>query len=161
MPEQSGNQHQQSTSTQRTGALSNPVTPSRPEPQEASATPLGQQAKAIAGSAVEQAKDVVSAQVTEKSGKGAADIGEVAKALHQTSESLEGNIASPYVKQAAQQLDRVSEFLRTNDVGEMTKKVEAYARREPLLFLGGALAVGLLGARFLKATADRTEGPSK
>ena len=35
--------------------------------------------------------------------------------------------------------------------------MERYARQQPALFLGGAFVLGLLGARFLKSTAQRED----
>jgi len=49
-------------------------------------------------------------------------------------------------------MERVSNYLQRTDVAELVDGVEDFARREPLLFVGGAFALGLLGARFLKST---------
>ena len=38
----------------------------------------------------------------------------------------------------------------------MVTQVEQYARRQPAIFLGGAFALGLLGARFLKSSNPQT-----
>ena len=100
-----------------------------------------------------QARGLVSQQVTERAGRSATDIDQVARALRQTREQLGGNVAAPYVDKAAQQLERLSSYLRTADAKEIVRGAESFARREPLLFLGGAFAVGLLAARFLKSSA--------
>ena len=107
------------------------------------------QAKDLAG----QAKDMISHSVGDQQEKSAGDLGNVAKALRQTSRQLDGNIASPYVGQVADQVDRAAEFLRTANVKEIVGGVESFARREPLLFLGGAFALGILSARFLKSSS--------
>ena len=39
----------------------------------------------------------------------------------------------------------------------MQRGVESFARREPLLFIGGAFALGMVAARFLKASAATME----
>ncbi len=150
MPEQPGNHNDTLTSN-----LANPLGQARPELPKPATPDIAKHAKDVAGSAMQQAKDIVTTQVTEKTGKGATDLGNVAKALHQTSKELEGNLASPYVEKAADELDRISQFLRTKDVGDIVKTVEVYARREPLMFLGGAFALGVIGARFLKASGHR------
>jgi hypothetical protein len=36
----------------------------------------------------------------------------------------------------------------------MVRNVEDFARRQPALFIGGAFMLGLLGARFLKSSAQ-------
>jgi len=157
MSEQSGNHHEQTMPSQGKGTLTSTKSPLKPDMQTTQGAPLTQQAKDVVGSAAQQAKQIVSAQATEQAGKSATDIGNVANALHQTSRELEGNLAAPYVDKAANQLDRVSQFLRTNDVGEIVKTVELYARREPFVFLGGALALGIIGGRFLKASGHRSD----
>jgi hypothetical protein len=118
---------------------------------------VASQAKEVAEHAATKAKDLVSTRVAEETGKKAGDIGDVAKALHETSKQLEGNIASPYVDKAADQLDKLSSFLRTASVPEIARNVETFARKEPLLFLGGAFVLGMAGARFLKSSARNVE----
>jgi len=57
-----------------------------------------------------------------------------------------------FADQAAEQIDRFSTYLRETDVDEMLADAQRFARRQPALFLGGAFAVGLLAARFLKSS---------
>ena len=104
-----------------------------------------------------QAKDLVSNQVTERAGRSATDILQVARALRQSRRDLGDNAAAPYVDKAADQLERFSRFLRDKSPGDVVRDVESFARREPLLFLGGAFALGMLGARFLKSSARHGE----
>lgn len=118
------------------------------------------QAKTVATNVAEQAKDLISHTVGDQQEKSAGDLGNVAKALRQTSRQLDGNIASPYVGQVADQVDRAAEFLRTANVKEIVGGVESFARREPLLFLGGAFALGILGARFLKSSSHHADAAS-
>jgi hypothetical protein len=51
----------------------------------------------------------------------------------------------------------VSNYLQNTDVSEMVDRTEEFARRRPALFLGGAFALGLLGARFLKSSRRQQE----
>jgi len=118
---------------------------------------VAKQAKEIAADTAAKAKDLVSTRVAEQTGKSAGEIGRVAEALHDTSKQLEGNVASPYVEKAALQLERASTYLRTTNIPDLARAVDGFARREPLLFLGGAFLVGLAGARFLKASAHHGE----
>lgn len=57
---------------------------------------------------------------------------------------------------AAEQTERVASFLRETDTRQMVGTLEDYARRQPLLFLGGAFALGLVATRFMKAGAGST-----
>ncbi len=127
---------------------------------DASTTEMSQSgsAESLAATATsigKQAKDLVTARISDGAGKSAAALGDVAEALHETSKQLEGNIASPYVEKAASELDRLANFVRNADGAEITSSVEGFAHREPLLFLGGAFAIGLFGARFLKSSSHR------
>lgn len=59
---------------------------------------------------------------------------------------------SRYVERAANRVEQLADYVQNTSPGEMTDRVEQFARREPALFLGGAFAVGFLGARFLKSS---------
>lgn len=114
---------------------------------------LGRAAKDAATHMVEQARDLAESKVEKRTERGARELDEVARALKRTSQQLGDNFVGPYVEKAADQLGRASRFLRTADVHEMTQTTERFARKEPLFFLGGALALGFLGARFLKSSS--------
>lgn len=138
------------------------VTPSRRGAQaqgSETGTQVGAEAKQVVSQVADQAKDLVSHRVTERAGRSARDIVDVARALRQTRGQLGDNVAAPYVDKAADQLERFSRFLRDANPAEVVRDVERFARREPLLFLGGAFALGLLGARFLKSSAHHQESP--
>ena len=62
-----------------------------------------------------------------------------------------------YVDQAADQVERLSEYVRERDVVQIAGDVEKFARREPALFLGGAFVLGLCAARFLKSSAQSSQ----
>ena len=119
------------------------------------------QAKDLASQVATQAKDLVASQVTHQQEKSAGDIKDVANALRQTSHQLEGNVVSPYVERAADGLEQVSQYLRTANFNEVKTTVESFARREPLLFLGGAFVLGILGARFLKSSSHPSDVSSR
>jgi hypothetical protein len=55
---------------------------------------------------------------------------------------------------AALQAERSAQFLRESDARQIITKVEDAARRQPLVFLGGALLLGAIAARFLKAAGN-------
>src|SRR5919199_770720 len=122
------------------------------------------------GGVVEQAKDKaqeLASQAQQKAGeqvesglargksRAAETLGGVAQSLRLSSQHLreqgqEGT--GRYVEKAAQQVERLSSYLQNRDVNEVVDEVEDFARRKPALFLGGAFALGLLGARFLKSS---------
>jgi hypothetical protein len=117
------------------------------------AAALGSQAIEVASHVASQAKELVATRVGLQTEKSAMEFGDVANALRETSKSLQGNPAAPYLDKAADQVERVSRFLKTATAAEAVREVEVFARRDPLLFLGGAFTLGLLGARFIKSTS--------
>ncbi len=117
---------------------------------------LGSDAKAIASDLAEEAKKVATARLD--SGKGAVVDGmrPVAEALRSSGEQLQGSpvsAMSSYVGSAADMVEGASRYLEDKSVGEVVGDVESFARREPLIFLGGTFAVGFMLGRFLKASS--------
>lgn len=101
-----------------------------------------------------QAKGQLDAQKEQAAGQ----LNAIRSALHESSESFrrhdQGGLAST-IDTIADRVERVTHSLRDKSIDELLHDVEDYARREPALFLGGGLLVGLLGARFLKAKRPR------
>ena len=109
-------------------------------------------AKGFAGTMVDQAQSVVGGQLSRQQERSAGELGKVAEALRGT--NLSDTVAGPYVEKAAAMIDRFSGSVRNATLDDTVRAVESYARREPLLFLGGAFAIGLLAGRFLKSSAQ-------
>ena len=55
----------------------------------------------------------------------------------------------------ADQVDRVSQYLRDRDLNTFVRDAETFARRHPDVFLGGTFIAGLILARFFKASERR------
>jgi hypothetical protein len=114
-----------------------------------------------------QARNTASEQVESRfsSGKTRATqtLGSVAQTLHSSSQQLrdqqhEG--ISKYADQAANKIEEISHYLENASLNDVATRVEDFARREPALFIGGAVALGFLGARFLKSSQRNQEGDS-
>lgn len=121
---------------------------------------LASDVKETASHVAGRAKQQVGRQVESQKDRAAGGLGEMANALRQTSSQLREQKSSSmpeYMERAADQVDRVSGYLRGASVGEMVEGVERFARRDPVLFFGGAFTLGLLAARFLKASSPRSE----
>ena len=108
-------------------------------------------------SALGQTTEALGEQLMSRAKRSAGQLDDVADALRRTSKDLDQNVVGPYIERAADQIHRVSEYVRTADPRDVRRNVEGFARREPLLFLGGAFALGMLGARFLKSSARHVE----
>lgn len=61
------------------------------------------------------------------------------------------DIAAKYSDSVAGQVEQIGRYLDGKDLRQMASDVEEFARRNPAVFLGGAFALGLLAARFLKS----------
>lgn len=119
------------------------------------------QVQETAGQVVDQAKQTATAQAQSQKDRAAQSIGTVAQALRQTGQELRGQeqgAVAQYVDRAADQVERFSGFLQNRDVGQIVNDVERYARRNPTMFVGGAFALGLLAARFLKSSSQPDQG---
>ena len=122
------------------------------------ASQAADQAQQAAGQVAEQAQQQAKSVLSSQKDRAAEQLGTVAEAVQQTGEQLrqrpEGAFFAQYADQAAQRVDQLSSYLRETDVEEIIHETERFARREPALFLGAALALGFLGARFLKSSSQ-------
>lgn len=88
----------------------------------------------------------------------AGEVGNVANALRKAaSEARKGSPQERSFGQMAEVLADASEAIGQKDLGTIAGDVGAFARRNPLLFIGGAALAGLAVSRFAKASsADST-----
>ena len=99
---------------------------------------------------IDRVRETATAQLTWQKNRASEGIGAVAQAVRQSMGALrdqEHDVLARYVERAADRIDRFSRRVRQKDVVELAHDVEDLARRQPVLFLGGALALGLVGAR--------------
>ncbi|EBA11164.1 hypothetical protein [Roseobacter sp. CCS2] len=111
---------------------------------------LGTQAKAAAKQEAVAQADQIKDTATSKM-QAAADSADAA--------ARELDPASPQAQAVQQVADRIEDAavkLRDADIGELAGQVTDMARRNPLLFIGGAAVAGFAAARFLKAREPRT-----
>jgi hypothetical protein len=116
------------------------------------------QAKEKAGQVVGQVQDQAKTQVSTQKDRLAEGLSSVSQALQQTGQQLQDQDVGPvgqYVNGAADQVDKIANYLKERDVDDILYEVESLARRQPAIFLGGALVLGLLGARFLRSSQQR------
>ena len=108
---------------------------------------------------VGKVREQATAQLSSQKDKATEGLGSVAQAVRQTTQHLRDNqheTVAHYAEQAAEQIERFSQGLKNKDVGELMNDAQRLARRQPALFVGGAFALGLLGARFLKSSSPET-----
>lgn len=109
-----------------------------------------------------QASERGSEMLEERKGWINNEVRAVAQALHRSGEQLdaEGSQAGQYAHWAADALDRVAQHLQQNDMKALLRETQAFARREPGLVIGGALALGFALTRFLKSSESRVDTAS-
>lgn len=82
-----------------------------------------------------------------------------ADAARQAASGLTGEDAwmAQLIEQGATKLSGLADTLRTNDLQSLLGKAEQFARRQPVLFAGAAMA---LGFALTRAAAVATRGPA-
>jgi F0F1-type ATP synthase membrane subunit b/b' len=124
------------------------------------ASQVADQAQQMAGQVVDEAKQQATSQLDSRKNQAVDSLGTVAHALRQTGQQLRQNdqgAIAQYADKAAERVEQFTGQLRTKDVQSMVRDVERYAQQQPAVFLGSAFVLGLLGARFLKSTAQRAD----
>jgi hypothetical protein len=125
----------------------------------------GREASESVGQIASRAADVGLQRADQGKDQAAQTISRLAGSMRQVSTDLEGE--QPQIagvaRTAAEQAERLANYMERTDARQMISSVEDAARRQPLLFLGGAFAAGLVAARLLKAGSGsdrdtRTDG---
>jgi len=116
------------------------------------------QAQEKVGEMTDKVKEQATSQISSQKDRAAEGLGNVADAIRQTGEQLRKNDqvapVAQYTDQLAQGVEMVSNYLQSKSLSEIVGEVERFARREPALFLGGALTIGLLAGRFLRSSSS-------
>jgi hypothetical protein len=127
----------------------------------ASSEGIVEQAKQTAHEAAHEARHQAENQLNQQKQAAAGSLRSVADALHAAGDRLEdddqGTFAN-YAHAAAEQVEQFTYSIRSRSVGDILDEAQRFARREPALFIGGAFLIGLVGARFLKASDQQAGG---
>jgi hypothetical protein len=126
--------------------------------------------KSQAGNFTEQAKEVASdagdkllTAVSDQKAAGADYVGNVANIIRRTAYEFDTDMpqAGHYIREAAAQIESVSEAMRNKNMSEIVGNVQDFARRQPTAFFGAAVLLGFAAVRFLKsapANANQSAG---
>jgi hypothetical protein len=122
-----------------------------------------EKAHEVAGEAQEKARDAagkaqenVRQQVDQRSTEAGEKVSAQAKDLRSVGEELrkQGKDApAKFADQAAEQTEKVGTYLKEKGPDEMLHDVEDFGRQRPWAVLAGGLALGVVAARFLKASS--------
>ena len=167
-PEQGGNStstgsQNKSDSNSANSQTKNASTELSTETVKDTAKGLYDQAKSTAGQAYGVATKRASEVLDEKKEVLTGGLTSVADSIKQFGETLnkteEKNpiteTAAKYTNGLAEQIESVSNYFERKDVKDMIADVETFARKYPAYFIGGAVAVGFLAARFLKSSQPK------
>lgn len=115
-------------------------------------------AKMNAKNAAENIKESAERTLNENRDKALGGAESVAHAARAAAEDLRNQNQeglSHYVTELADTVSKFAEKLRHKNVDELVHEVTDLARKNPALFIGGTIAIGLGIARFAKASAER------
>lgn len=116
--------------------------------QSSTADRLRETAAGLAGSAKQQ----VNSLFDDKKSMALSEVGQLADALRRVGAEMQGSgIAGNLINTAADKLQSVGSSLENRSLDDIKNDVERFARRNPAAFLGGAIVLGVLAARFLKS----------
>ena len=105
--------------------------------------------------------DTLTSQATSYAGQArdtvADEVGSVASALRSAADEMRsGSAAERTFSQIADGLADASEAMRDKDLGQIVGTLTDFARRNPMLTMGGAALLGFAATRFAKASADHS-----
>jgi hypothetical protein len=113
----------------------------------------------VAGQLFGDVRSAAEDMLEERKGRAAETVHGVAEALRRTASNLKGEneAIARYAEQAADTVDRFSETVRERRLGDMISDLDDFARRQPTVFLVGAVAAGFLVGRFMAAASERRQ----
>lgn len=124
------------------------------------AADLADQTKAAAADVAQDMKSAAAAQADAAKATVADEVSGVASALRTAASELRsGSPQERTFGQIAEALADASDGMREKDLGAMVEDVSNFARKNPLVFLGGAALLGFAATRFAKAS-DKPRGNS-
>ena len=135
------------------------------EPQQGKTEQAQEKAQEVAGQAREKAQEAAgearsrvrdqvgqrSTQAGEKISSTGSDLRSVGQELRKQGKETPARLAD----QAADRVERVGSYFAESDADRILSDVEDLGRRQPLAVLAGGMVLGIVAARFLKASSTR------
>lgn len=141
--------------------MPNQTTPgARQTPNDATQTKaktdtMANEAKAAADGAVESISAEARTKADQVKSSMADEVSGISSALRTAADEMRsGSPQERTFSQIADGLADASDAMRDKDLGTMVRDVSQFARRNPLVFLGGAVLIGFVATRFAKATDE-------
>lgn len=117
-------------------------------------------AKSTAKQASQEAKQQASQTLDQNRDRAADELDKIAHAARAAASDLEEQQQdglSNYVSEMAHGIGSLAESLRDKNMDELIQDAKEMARRNPVLFLAGSVAIGIGLSRFAKASSHRSE----
>jgi uncharacterized membrane-anchored protein YhcB (DUF1043 family) len=114
------------------------------------------QAQEQAQNAMGKAQDTMREQLDTRSTEAGEKVAGTASDLRSVGEELRNQGKETPAKladKAAERTEQVGSYLRDSDSDKLLEDIEDFGRRQPLAVLAGGMVVGMLAARFLKASS--------
>lgn len=118
-----------------------------------------QSADEIKDAAREQAESVYERQ-RENAANHTHTLGTVLKNAADEFDRQQQPFCSEQARKLAGHTERLSQHMRDKDLHSLCRAAEDYGRREPAMFIGGAIAAGFLVTRFLRSSPDKAPAPA-
>jgi ElaB/YqjD/DUF883 family membrane-anchored ribosome-binding protein len=122
-----------------------------------------EKAQEVAGQAQEKAREAagnaqesIRRQIDDRSTKTGEQVSSTAQDLRSVGEELRKqgkDTPAKLADRAAEQTEKVGSYLKDNGPDKMLEDVEDFGRQRPWAVLAGGAAIGILAARFLKASS--------
>jgi ElaB/YqjD/DUF883 family membrane-anchored ribosome-binding protein len=117
-----------------------------------------EQGQEVAGNAAAKAQEAVRSQVDERSTQAGEQLNSLASDLRSVGDQLREKENEPGAKiasQAAERAEQAGQYLSDADSQKILGDLEDFGRSRPWLALAGGIAIGIAGARFLKASSSQ------
>jgi len=119
---------------------------------------LAGQAKTAGENLAEDAASAAATRADAAKASVASEVSSVASALRTAAEEMRsGSPQERTFGQIAEGLADASDAMRNKDLNTMVQDVSTFARKNPLVFLGGAALIGFAATRFAKASSTEVE----
>jgi ElaB/YqjD/DUF883 family membrane-anchored ribosome-binding protein len=122
-----------------------------------SARTLSEQASELVDEVTRAIKDETGEFFDDQKAKVASRIGSVGSMIEKAGRMLHAgkvDAVAEYVDTAADTADRASRYLEDHDVDQIAKDAGEFVKQHPAAVFGSALVLGLVLARFIKASQD-------
>ena len=145
---------QTSTSTPRKSASASPQKTSSTRPKTRSMPNVRSEASQATNRITSRVSGVAKEQLETRKGEATEQLGRAAKSLRKNEQQFRSSgdaLLADVAGVGATGLEQATDYLRTQDIDAVAETVKSTVRRRPAVAVGVALAIGFLGARFLKA----------